>query len=736
MIKFIVFIFLVSFKAHAYKACGGVMDLACEREKVESIKFQLKSSMGTNTDLVYMELLRQKAIETYQSFLDDKKLELEQMNGCYEYLEKMNDDFKCDINYSERLNYLNDLSRATRISLSLWKPENRKSVNSFTGVADDKITSNIEHLSFVSDLALEKANDAEKKEALRIYDINRSVFSKEHKYPEKFDKKTMGPVEIWRIQDGVRAYQKYNSKLYRKMYLSFILENPVLKHMGKAEPLWPDWEHSYKSMLAETEKNIEKIKKLDFDDLEKFLFFDKLVESVLEDNPFFCPNAESKRNEIQSNRATNEVILSSGGLVFCFAGMYATCGSSTLAGSVTNFYYSKKEMDMTLSLGAVPNMVSSHVLMQEMRDVGKSAGMVGLSIPLIASSRPVGAVLGMNQAATGIKNTVKSAFKITVKGEGLHLKKGLSRLVKKDVSKGDVPEIGKFGLFSPLGNFVKQADKVFLKKFNKQIEQAVKESDKKVLVQKEVSEGLKGTSSFLDNVIIFEGLFTAADYLSKLTESEHETLLRKLKSSRFDDSEVDLRFNKIRAFEKACSESESCNENIDDIVNNYTENVVLGERFFDAIESSFEQSTDPFSEVDLIQMNSRMHEYGRDIFPNYFKYYGQGFPYKKNPKNTSDSSDYIPDRKIPDSEKLKMDKILYFDIVRLRLGSDLKNGMIESYLKNNKNVSPEFSEVLNTSSVTKKILENEKDPIKRKRLMGIQINKWIEFQQELIYNSN
>lgn len=811
VIRAIFLIFTIVNNVHGYEACKGAFDSGCNQQKVDTIKSQLQKSFQGNTDIIFMELIRKKALDEYDNYVKEIKSTVtcfevvkyaEQCIKSKSEVSKCRDSVRRYDECSSKLGiiYSNVYSQNLdmRISLSLWNPKGKP--HEFNNRPKDKYRVAPEHLSYVTDFEIEKLSEGEKKLANDIFEIEKDntfkeylieeikvknkredrneLWKQERDYEKKrkklsakrnrkrylllrkgvdperikemlYDpfldnppefikqkraeiiikekdlasfKKPKSFVDILRYNDAIKEHKMNMMDKYKYIYLETVLSNPVLKHISSAEPSEDDIHQAFVSLSSDLADKRKKIENLNIKDLNQFLFFDIMVEDVLEENPFFCLNAINKKEKIQSSREIKENIFAFGGLVLCpFTGF--GCAGAMFGGSVVNFLDTKERLDTTMEYGSLPGMATASEISNQAQKQGMSASMVLLSTPVSLIGKVGLKAVGTDVIANNMKNYYKAIKKNGLKRAIIKPKESNDIYIaafKKMKEKPDVHDYLDFIVQAPVIGVTKLITK---KSYTFQPgEFAVKKLEKKLL---KASEEFAGPVMYLGNLVDFRlfltGYGAAYTYGRKLSNEKPER--QEYAKARFGNYDSDPRFSKVKEIEKACKLAESCKSDVDLIVQ-YNNNLVLdGVMAFDKFSDDFfEKNTDDDKKPNMNEYISRLlldqkvQEYGSQIFPNFYSYYPTGF-----------------NKNLVGEQRKAQRGILLFDVLRLKIAQDIHDNSIERFLEQ-KEISKEFALFIKTSPDAQEIIKSSADTKERKKLLGKALNSWVELNQSHLFN--
>jgi hypothetical protein len=799
---------------HSYEACRGSFNTGCNKEKVLGIQDQLENSLAGNTDYVFMELVRQKALEKY----DQYTLKIGTTIDCFESVqlaEKCVNDTKktnkcisaiksypeCSQDAGTAYNHVLAQNIDMRISLSLWNPPGKP--HEYNNREEDKLRAEVKHLSYVDGVKIEPLTAEEKQLSLEIFTVEQDNSFKEYlkseeeernkrtqktidwkrKKEEKklikklrtnrnrkkrlllrkglsneeirvalYDPRLDDPkviakakltdvviteqqladykrpdsfIDIMRYNDGIKDHKMNMMEKYKYIYLETVLSNPVLKYIKSPEPKMKEVHKGFESLAVELNEKRNKILNLDYDDLEQFMFFDKMIEEVLVENPFFCLNAINKKERIEDSRKLKENLFAFGGIVLCPFTGYG-CAGAMFGGSVVNFIDTKQRLDTTMEYVAVPDMVSTAEVTGQAKEQGMSASMVLLSTPISLIGKVGLKAIGTDTLANSMKTYGKTVQKEGWKRLIIKAPESSETIYKNAFkqlkSKPDVHDYLDIIVQAPVVGISKLVTK---KAYTFQpAEFALKKLEKKLLKgQAEFAGPVIYLGNFVDFRLFLVGYGAAASYGSEVFENKHER--KGFAGQNFDSYDTDARFSKVKEIEKACKKSSTCNEDIDLIVQ-YNNNLVLdGVMVFDQLEQNYldqieskKVKKDGNAYLTSLLKNESLQQYGNQIFPNFYKHYPDGYDDKLRGQ----------DRKIQRS-------IFMYDVMRLKISQEIQKGGIDKFL-NKKEISKEFALFIKTYPEVGEILSSETNLELRKKKIGNSLNSWVSINQDYLASKN
>jgi hypothetical protein len=810
VLRFVIYLFLLIQYAHGYEACNGSFNSGCNKDKIENIQDQLKDSLKGNTDFVFMELIRQKALEKYDLYA----LQVEKNISCFNTVmmaescsgiksknKKCNEAIasypKCVESVGPIYNDVLAQNVDMRISLSLWNPPGKP--HEYNNRPEDKYRTKVKHLNYVegnklgpltkeeSELSaeifdieqdnsfkqflkkeIEEKNKREKKNSdwqkakaqeklvkklkakrnrkkrhlrrkghtseeikILLYDPridDPQVASREieadivisDKQLEAF-KKTKSFIDIMRYDDAIKEHKINMMDRYKYIYLETVLNNPVLKHITKHAPGLEDVKKGFVELSKSLNKNRDKILNLEYDDLEQLLFFEPMVEEVLSENPFFCLNAINKKEQLEDTRELKENLFAFGGLVLCPFTGYG-CAGAMFGGSVVNFLDSKERLDATMEYAGVPDMVSIEEVTGQAQKQGMAAGMVLLSTPVSLIGKVAFRAIGTDVIATSMKGYITA-----VREEGLKRIIIKTPVTSDAVYKNAFKQLKNKPNIHDLLDIIVQAPVVGVTKLLTKkaytfqpAEFAIKKLETKLFKGK---AEFSGPVSYLGNFVDFRlfvvgygaAIMHGKDFLDRKPGREQ------FAGKNFDSYELDPRFSKVKEIEKACKISESCKEDIDLIVK-YNNNLVLdGVMVFSEIEKSYDKKVkskeikkDSNLYLSSLLANKELHDYGSQLFPNFYEYYPNG-----------------PDSSLSGEAREKQRSVFLYDVLRLKIAQEIQQGGIDNFLSE-KEISTELGLFIKSNPEVGKILTSETDSKIRRKKIGDSLNDWVRFNQEYI----
>ena len=810
VLKIIISLFILIQYAHGYEACNGSFNSGCNKGQVENIQDQLKETLKENTDLVFMELVRQKALEKYDLYA----LQVEKNISCFETIKfaescselekksmKCNQAIESYPSCVEKVGpiYNNVLTQNVdmRISLSLWNPPGKP--HEYNNRAEDKYRKKVKHLNYVDGSKLESLTIDEGKLSIEIFDVEQDnsfkIFLKKEikernrrekknsdwqklraqekliknlkaernrkkrhlrrkghtseeikillhdsilddpqiasreievdivisdKQLEAF-KKPKTFIDIMRYNDAIKEHKLNMMDKYKYIYLETVLSNPVLKHITKPEPELDDVQKGFIDLSKSLNENRNKILNLDYDDLEQFLFFDKMVEEVLVENPFFCLNAINKKEKLEDSRELKENLFAFGGLVLCPFTGYG-CAGAMFGGSVVNFFDTKERLDTTMEYAGVPDMVSIEEVKGQAQKQGMAAGMVLLSTPVSLIGKVALRAIGTDVIATSMKGYITAVRK-----------EGMKRIIiktpvtsdavyknafKQLKSKPDVHDYLDIIVQAPVVGVTKLLTK---KGYTFQpAEFAIKKLEAKLFKGKaEFSGPISYLGNFVDFRLFVVGYGAAIMHGKDFLDTKPGR--KQFAEKNFDSYDLDPRFSKVKEIEKACKISESCREDMDLVVK-YNNNLVLdGIMAFDEIEKAYEKKVkaekikkDGNLYLSSLLQNKELHEYGNQIFPNFYQYYPNG-----------------PDSSLKGDARKTQRSVFLYDVMRLKIAQEIQQGGIDNFLSK-KEISTELGLFIKSNPEVGKILTSETDSKIRRKKIGDSLNDWVRFNQEYL----